>query len=124
LRFFRPVGFFTADLGIYPGELVVYPRRVPPFRRIHRFKEVHYAWPTVVMETTKPFLSRGVLVEIHGRLGKVAVSRPRRLKEALREAGFNVIEVSKWEWYGEPSPVPREVLRPRVNDVPACLVAD
>ncbi len=125
-RFPRYRGFATADLFVYPHRLVVRSRKFKPLPAPQSFKEIEYRWPTVVVETFKPtgkiLATSQVLVEIHGRLGSVSVRGRRRLREALLQAAFGVVEVSCWGWEA-PSEVTREVLGHEAANVPPCVVS-
>jgi hypothetical protein len=86
---------------------------------------VEYSWPAVVIERKLPTLASGVLVDIGGRLGLVAVSSSwsgRRFAEVLKEAGFAVIEVKRWGWEA-PRPVSAAALGGYVDQVPPRVVA-
>ena len=129
-RLVRYRGFATADLWVYPRRLVVRSRElklVPKFVPAPQsFKEIEYRWPTVVVETFKPtgkiLATSEVLIEIHGRLGCVSVRGRRRLRDALEQAGFGVVEVSCWGWE-HPSEVSRDVLGDEAANVPPCVVS-
>jgi hypothetical protein len=119
----RERGFPTAYLDVYMGELRAYPNALARFLR--RKWNITYKWPTVVVEYVRPIGGPGVLVDVNGKLGRVAIVGRRRkagvLGDALRAAGFLVVEVERRGWE-QPQPVERAVLGDRSGDVPSCVV--
>jgi hypothetical protein len=112
---------------VFPGTIVVRARVFPVIGRVHRFRFLSYQYPSVVVESLRPFTfaNTGLLVEIHGRLGKVVVARHRRLRNELAKAGFHVIDVVRWDrWLlGEPDEVAPGALDAHVGEVPPSVVA-
>jgi hypothetical protein len=93
----RGRGFPTARLTVHPRRLVVTPTKIGA--RLLLAPPIEYTWPVVVVERHRPFPDAGVLVDVRGRLGRVAVlGRGGSLVSALRSAGFVVIEVRNWGW--------------------------
>jgi len=84
--------------------------------------ETEYTWPTAVVEHFKPNTGYlAMLIDVRGDLGSIVVRGPQRLADALSEAGFNVIEGSRWVW-DEPRPVRASLLGDRVHEVPVCVI--
>jgi hypothetical protein len=85
---------------------------------------VRYEWPAVVIEKRR-FLpgGDGVLVEINGELGKVAVLERSRgqLRRALEAAAFEVIETTHFGWEA-PHPVDPAELGTASARVPPCVL--
>jgi hypothetical protein len=87
-------------------------------------ESTEYDWQAVVIERLRPAGQVGVLVEVGGDLGMVAVGyrSQRRLVEALRAAGFAVVERTRWGWEA-PRPVAQADLYGYVDQLPACVSA-
>jgi hypothetical protein len=120
----RARGFATVRVAVSPQRLAITPRlasdalnfalRIPPL--------TEYAWPAVVIEKLRPTGQVITLVEVDGKLGGVATGRvsQRRFVEALRSAGFKVIESTRWGWE-RPRPVPTADLGSHVDQLPSCV---
>jgi hypothetical protein len=118
----RGLGYATSDIWITPGRIVTESRRHPLLGMRHQ--RIEYNWSTVVGETVTPYLFMpGLLVDIHGQLGKVVVSGRHRLRRALADAGFNVVDIKRLAWVEAPLPVPRQILGDHINEVPECVIA-
>jgi len=111
----------TARLLVRRRNLEVVPGRVGRF--FQTTPHLTYGWPVVVIEH-QPLRSGGVLVDVRGRLGRVAVRRGSRgrLRRELEAAGFGVVEVTHRSWEaGKPASVAE--LGAAVELVPPCVVA-
>ena len=120
----------SGQRGVAPANIVIEGGRVSVAFRWgdHRFvapleaRDVEYTWPTTVVEHFKPNTGYlALLIDVHGDLGSIVVRGRHRLADALSEAGFHVIEGSRWLW-DEPRPVPASFLGDRVDEVPKCVV--
>jgi hypothetical protein len=122
----RARGFATVRLAVFPGHLVVTPRfKQDSFNYILGIPEsTEYHWQAVVIERLWPTGQVDVLVEVGGDLGKVAVGyrSQRRLVEAVRAAGFAVVERTRWGWEA-PRPVAKADLYGYVDQLPTCVSA-
>jgi hypothetical protein len=115
-------GVSTARLLVGRGNLEVLPGRVGRF--FQATPHVTYAWPVVVIEHHRPLLNVGVLIDVHGQLGRVMVRRGSRgrLRRALETAGFGVVQVTYWSWEAG-KPVSVGELGAAIELVPPCVVA-
>jgi hypothetical protein len=122
----RARGFATVRLAVFPGHLVITPRfKQDLFNYMLGIPEsTEYDWQAVVIERLRPAGQVGVHVEVGGDLGMVAVGyrSQRRLVEALRAAGFAVVERTRWGWEA-PRPVAQADLYGYVDQLPACVSA-
>ena len=115
-------GASTARLLVRRRNLEVVPGRVGRF--FQTTPHLTYAWPVVVIEHHRPLPTVGVLVDVHGQLGRVGVRRGSRgrLRGALETAGFGVVEVTYWSWEAG-KPVSVAELGAAVELVPPSVVA-
>lgn len=117
----------TVQLHVYPKRLVVIPKwRNDQLNYILGIPDrLEYGWPVAVVERLRPTSMRQVLLEVDDELGSVTVSPflARRLLQALSEAGFEVVEQTRWGWE-RPRPVPKINLVGYVDRVPARVVAE
>ena len=103
-----PRGFSNVRLDVQAGALTVVP--LPVETLVHGgWEPLEYVWPTVVLETLRPFMMTSVLVDVHGSLGFCDVLRGAPLREALTAAGFDVVHIERWG-------APRRVRRSEVGD--------
>jgi hypothetical protein len=119
----RSRGFATARLFVYLRELRVFPTRLG--RLLGAAPDlIGYTWPAVVIERHQPVPEVGILVDINGKLGRVAVrgGSQGRLRHALEAAEFEVIEVTHTGWEA-PKPVALNDLAGADDRVPPCVVA-
>jgi len=116
----RPRGFSTHTLVVRRHALDAVPTRAGS---IFRARRVNYVCPAVVIEYLRPFGGPGILVEIGGELGRVAVrgGGKGQLRAALIEAGFSVVETNHVGWEA-PRRISIEELGDVLNDVPSCVV--
>jgi hypothetical protein len=106
----RARGFSTADLLVFPGHLVVQPRRFAA--ALVRMPLLEYRWPSVVVQhlvwsyrLNFPGFA-AVLLELNDQLASAWVPFGKRKTFAgvLRWAGFDVVEVVHRGWEA-PAPV-------------------
>jgi hypothetical protein len=117
----RVRGLCNASLFIRPGRFTTEARG--HYRRIGGWDELDYDWPTVVVETLKPFGSPGLLFEMSRSLARCAVPRQGdRLRDALRRAWFQLLEWRHWGWEA-PRPVPPDVIGEQAANVPRAVIA-
>lgn len=118
----RARGFATAVLEVYPGFVLALPYRIGAWEGC---QPIRYDWPVAVIEyivwsrRLRMPNSAGLLVDIEGHLGRVAVrgGTRGRLRDALRGAGFDVVETTHRGWE-MPKPITREELGERRDMVP------
>jgi hypothetical protein len=83
-------GFATADLGIFQGGFVVYPKtlaiisklHLPP---LHNFSSTYYTWPAVVIERLTPTRADVILFDLDGKLAG-AMPLPSQRKRVRKGA--------------------------------------
>ena len=92
-------------------------------RWLRASSELDYDWSAVVVERHRPVPDVGVLVDIDGALGRVAVrgGGRGRLRGALEAAGFEVVEVIHWGWEA-PRAATLEEVGAAAARLPACVV--
>jgi hypothetical protein len=123
----RARGFMTADLFVYQGALVAWPRKIGA--ALARIPPVDYRWPTVVVQRLVWFHGTmfpawaSVLVEVQGKLGSVTVpfGARNRLADVLSEAGFDVVQVVRRGWEAPQALAPTDYPK-LVGRVPACIL--
>jgi hypothetical protein len=90
----HPRGIPTASLEVSPGRIRVTPTWFGS--RLHLVRSLDYAWPAVVVDLYTLLHGTGLLVDIDGRLGRIVVFLfGRRVVDALRSAGFEVIVIRR-----------------------------
>ena len=69
---------------------------------LRRKWDIRYEWSAVVIEYMRLLGGPAVLVDVNGKLGRVAITGRRRkaglLKAALEAADFAVVEVERHGW--------------------------
>jgi hypothetical protein len=111
----------NATLYIRPGRFTVEARRF--CQRIGGWREVEYERAAVVVERLLPLGGSGLLFEMSGKLARCTVPRQdARLRDALKRAGFSVVEVRRWGWE-KPHLVAASLLGVRAAGVPRAVVS-
>jgi hypothetical protein len=123
-RRLRARGFATVQLDVFPRRLVVTPRfghelfnYVLGIPRL-----IEYDSQAVVLQQLRPTHQTYVLLDVDGGLGSVSVGplSVNRLRPALREAGFAVVETARWGWE-RPRRVASAELDGHADHVPSCF---
>jgi hypothetical protein len=108
----------NATLLIFEGGFAVRSRFL-----VGTWSDTECRWPVVVIQTLRPISGPSLLFEMNGKLASCRVMfEGRRLRAALKRAGFTIIEVSQLGWEA-PRRVSKDILGVHASEVPSAIPA-